>query len=68
MKLDPGIHIVKHLVFFRKIRCDKEYPLDKSLLADVRERIAKFLMEQVNIAGGKFYTNDVVWAKIMYGD
>jgi hypothetical protein len=38
------------------------------LLADVRERIAKFLMEQVIIARGKFYADDVVWAEIMYGD
>jgi hypothetical protein len=36
--------------------------LDKSLLADVRERIAKI------IAGGKFYADDAVWAEIMYGD
>jgi hypothetical protein len=38
------------------------------LLAAVRERIAKFLMEQVIKAGGKFYTDDVVWVEIMYGD
>jgi hypothetical protein len=38
------------------------------LLADVRERIAKFLMEQVITARGKFYADDVVWAEIMYGD
>jgi hypothetical protein len=37
-------------------------------LADVRERIAKFLMEQVIIDGGKFYADDAVWAEIMYGD
>jgi hypothetical protein len=34
-------------------------------LADVRGRIATFLMEQVITAGGKFYADDVVWA---YGD
>jgi hypothetical protein len=38
------------------------------LLAAVRERIAKFLMEQVIIAEGKFYADDAVWAEIMYGD
>jgi hypothetical protein len=38
------------------------------LLADVRERIVKFLMEQVIIVGGKFYADDAVWAEIMYGD
>jgi hypothetical protein len=38
------------------------------LLADVRERIAKFLMEQVITTGGKFYVDDTVWAQIMYGD
>jgi formamidopyrimidine-DNA glycosylase len=38
------------------------------LLAAVCERIAKFLMEQMIIAGGKFYADDVVWAEIMYGD
>jgi hypothetical protein len=30
------------------------------LLADVQERIAKFLKEQVIIAGEKFYADDVV--------
>jgi formamidopyrimidine-DNA glycosylase len=45
-----------------------EHPLDKSLLADVRERIATFLMEQVIIARGNFYANETVWAHIMYGD
>jgi formamidopyrimidine-DNA glycosylase len=45
-----------------------ERPLDKSLLADVRERIATFLMEQVIIVGGKFYADEAVWAHIMYGD
>jgi hypothetical protein len=38
------------------------------LLADVRGRIVKFLVEQVITAGGKFYADDVVWAEIMYGD
>jgi hypothetical protein len=38
------------------------------LLADVRERIAIFLMEQVITAGGKFYADGGVWAQIMYGD
>jgi hypothetical protein len=38
------------------------------LLADVRERIAKFLMEQVITAGGKIYADDGVWGDIMYGD
>jgi hypothetical protein len=38
------------------------------LLADVRERIVKFLMEQVITTGGKFYDDEVVWAEIMYGD
>jgi hypothetical protein len=38
------------------------------LLADARERFAKFLMEQVITGGGKFYADDVVWAEIMYGD
>jgi hypothetical protein len=46
----------------------EEHPLDKSLLADARERFAKFLMEQVITGGGKFYADDVVWAEIMYGD
>jgi hypothetical protein len=45
-----------------------ERPLDKSLLADVRERIATFLMEHVITAEGKFYADDAVWAEIMYGD
>jgi hypothetical protein len=30
------------------------------LLADVRERIAKFLMEQVTTARGKFYADEGV--------
>jgi hypothetical protein len=38
------------------------------LLAAVRERIAKFLMEQVITAGGKYYADDAMWAEIMYGD
>jgi hypothetical protein len=38
------------------------------LLVDVHARIAKFLMEQVITAGGKFYADDAVWAEIMYGD
>jgi hypothetical protein len=37
-------------------------------MADIRERIATFLMEQVIIARGKFYADDAVWAQIMYGD
>jgi sugar lactone lactonase YvrE len=45
-----------------------ERPLDKSLLADVRERIATFLVEHVIIAGGKFDADENVWAQIMYGD
>jgi hypothetical protein len=38
------------------------------LLADVREIIATFLMEQVITAGGKFYADETVRAQIMYGD
>jgi hypothetical protein len=38
------------------------------LLADVRERIATFLMEQVIIAGGKFHDDETVWANIVFGD
>jgi hypothetical protein len=38
------------------------------LLANVRERIAKFLMEQVITARGKFYADEGVWAEIVYGD
>jgi hypothetical protein len=38
------------------------------LLADVCERIATFLMEQVITARGKFFADDAVWAEIMYGD
>jgi hypothetical protein len=45
-----------------------EHPLDKSLLADVRERIATFLMEQVIIAGEKFHADEIVWANIVFGD
>jgi hypothetical protein len=37
-----------------------EHPLDKSLLVDVRERIATFLMERVITTGGKFYADDTV--------
>jgi hypothetical protein len=37
------------------------------LLADVRERIATFLMEQVITAGGKFHVDEGVWAEIVYG-
>jgi hypothetical protein len=42
--------------------------LSKKLLADVRERVATFPMEQVITAGGKFYADDTVCAEIMYGD
>jgi hypothetical protein len=45
-----------------------EHPLDKSLLVDVHERIATFLMEQVITAEGKFHADETVWAQIMYGD
>jgi hypothetical protein len=45
-----------------------EHPLDKSLLADVRERIATFLMEQVITTGGKFHANETLWAQIVFGD
>jgi hypothetical protein len=45
-----------------------EHPLNKSLLADVRESIATFLMEQVIAAGGIFHADDTVWAQIMYGN
>jgi hypothetical protein len=38
------------------------------LLADVRERIATFLVEQVITTGGKFYADEAVWDHIMYGD
>jgi hypothetical protein len=38
------------------------------LLEDVHERIAKFLMEQVIRAGGKFYADEGVWVEIVYGD
>jgi hypothetical protein len=38
--------------------------LDKSLLADVRERITKLLMEQVITTRGKFYADEGVWAEI----
>jgi hypothetical protein len=45
-----------------------EHPLDKSLLADVCERIATILVEQVITARGKFHADENVWAQIMYGD
>jgi hypothetical protein len=38
------------------------------LLADVRERIATFLMEQVITVGGKFHADETVWANIVFGD
>jgi hypothetical protein len=38
------------------------------LLADVRERIATFLMEQVITTGGKFHADETVWANIVFGD
>jgi hypothetical protein len=38
------------------------------LLADVRERIATFLMEQVITTGGKFHVDETVWVEIMFGD
>jgi hypothetical protein len=38
------------------------------LLADVCERIATFLTEQVITAEGKFHADETVWAQIMYGD
>jgi hypothetical protein len=46
----------------------EEHPLDKSLSAYVRERIATFLKEQVITAGGNFFVDDAVWAEIMFGD
>jgi hypothetical protein len=45
-----------------------EHPLNKSLPADVRERVATFLMEQVIIVGGKFHADETVCTHIMYGD
>jgi hypothetical protein len=54
-------------LLYPKIRLH-EHPLDKSLLADVRDRVATFIMEQVITAGGKFYVDETVWAQIMYGD
>jgi hypothetical protein len=45
-----------------------EHPLEKSLLADVRERIATFLRERVITTRGKFHADETVWAQIMYGD
>jgi hypothetical protein len=38
------------------------------LLADVCERIATFLMEQVIIVGGKFHADETVWANIVFVD
>jgi formamidopyrimidine-DNA glycosylase len=38
------------------------------LLADVRERVVTFLMEQVITAGGKVYADETVWVHIMYSD
>jgi hypothetical protein len=38
------------------------------LLADVRERIATFLMEEVITSGGKFHADETVWANIVFGD
>jgi hypothetical protein len=38
------------------------------LLADIRERIATFLMEQGITIGGKFHADETVWANIVYGD
>jgi hypothetical protein len=46
----------------------EEHPLDKSLLADVRGRIATFLMEQVITTGGKFHADNTVWANIVFDD
>jgi hypothetical protein len=37
-------------------------------MADVRERISTFLMEQVITIGGIFFADDAVWAEIMFGD
>jgi hypothetical protein len=55
------------VTLFQRLGLD-EHPLDKSLLADVRERIATFLMEQVITARGKFHADETMWAQIMYGD
>jgi hypothetical protein len=38
------------------------------LLADIRERIDTFLMEQVIADGGKFHADETVWANIVFGD
>jgi hypothetical protein len=38
------------------------------LLADVCDRIATILVEQVITARGKFHADENVWAQIMYGD
>jgi hypothetical protein len=45
-----------------------EHPLDKSLLADVRERIATFLMEQVITTGRKFHADETVLPNVVFGD
>jgi hypothetical protein len=45
-----------------------EHPLDKSLLADVREIIVTFLMEKVITAEGKFHADETVWANIVFVD
>jgi hypothetical protein len=37
-------------------------------MANVREKITTFLMEQVITAGGKLHVDETVWAQIMYGD
>ena len=36
------------------------------MLVYVRDRIATFLMEQVNTVGGKFHTHETVWAHIIH--
>jgi hypothetical protein len=41
-----------------------EQPLDKSKLVNVRERIAKFLVEQVITAGWKFHADETVWFRL----
>jgi hypothetical protein len=46
----------------------EEHPLNKSLLSDVRETIATFLIEHVITAGGNFFADDAMWAEIMFGD
>jgi hypothetical protein len=54
-------------LLYLEIRVD-ENPLDKSLLADVPERIATFLMKQVTTAGGKLHADETMWANIVFGD